>query len=718
MKVRLTESQYDKLLKLVNPNKKLIITESQYKRLILESTDQFNGIEAENAIKIIAGKNTYTFKVFADLDGELLVRNLNDGRYKSQYFLIKPGSLKNNSLITQKSKAIIYDYDDLEKFNQKENDGKLKNAEFKTFTFKNVTSFEVYKDEKFNMLIDPKLDVETGMRLALKTKHENDSDEFKDNLIRGLEANHAYLLTFYDESTVKFTVTKKDNTVIDIAFETVNEKQSMGSDELDKRNNANKQVWADWLNKQRDLINNLQQSIPSITDPNQKNKEQKKLDKAIEDFNKYSFNQDREEGLETVTKNVYKGAVATKWMEALINSPEFKNKNSLKIDLNKTIVNKQKIKTLNKNNDAKTAALKQELASASSEEEKKRIQKELDFIDKTQTLHFLNPKFDVYDNVAEGGRTFDFIIDVAYTPEEKVQATSNTMTWSDVSEKEKIKQFSLRGIKNLTIIKDKVEPSLTDKRDDRTQDDINYQDSLNMQNIEKLIKNDKGAQDMLLKKPGILATLFNRKPKGIIPNEELQRSLGLEFNDKKFNTKFTAGNRVQFETNLDDVKISEENVGSTKDDNSDIQVNNDFTPKELFEIFKKGLKLSQDSTYRYSGIGLVKVYSTGDRHVVVNMYVKHKRSNDRNYKILYSLFFSKENSVIMSDDINGNQDDNVQATDGTETTDGAEKTKGKVYDSFKVTLKASPTSNTAKKEVATLTIYIGVGDKFNGYKVN
>lgn len=712
MKVRLTESQYDKLLKLVNPNKKLIITESQYKRLILESTDQFTGIEEGNYIKIISSNKPYTFKVFATLNDELLVRNLNDGRYKSQYFLIKPGSLKNNSLTTQKSKAIIYDYDDLEKFNQKEKD-----AQLKAFTFKNVTSFEVYKDEKFDMLIDPKLDVKTGMRLALKTKHENDSDEFKDNLIRGLEANHAYLLTFYDESTVKFTVTKKDNTVIDIAFETVNEKQSMGSDELDKRNDANKQVWVDWLNKQRDLINNLQKSIPSITDPNQKDKEQKKLDKAIEDFNKYSVNQDREEGLETITKNVYKGAVATKWMEALINSPEFKNKNSLKIDLNKTIVNKQKIKTLNKNNDAKTAALKQELAAASSEEEKKRIQKELDFIDKTQTLHFLNPKFDVYDNVAEGGRTFDFIIDVAYTPEEKSKVTNNGMEWSDVSEKEKIKQFSLRGIKNLTIIKDKVEPSLTDKRDDRTQDDINYQDSLNMKNIENLIKNDKIAQQTLLQKPGILASLFKAKPKGIIPNEELQRDLGLESADR-FNNKFTAGNRVQFETNLVDVKISEENVGSTKDDNSDIQVNNDFTPKELFEIFKKGLKLSQDSTYRYSGIGLVKVYSTGDRHVVVNMYVKHKGSNDRNYKILYSLFFSKENSAIMSDNINGNQDDNVQATDGTETTDGAEKTKGKVYDSFKVTLKASPTSNTAKKEVATLTVYIGIGDKFNGYKVN
>ena len=701
MKVRLTESQYDKLLKLVNPNKKLIITESQYKRLILESTDQFTGIEEDNYIKIISSNKPYTFKVFATLNDELLVRNLNDGRYKSQYFLIKPGSLKNNSLTTQKSKAIIYDYDDLEKFNQKEKD-----AQLKAFTFKNVTSFEVYKDEKFDMLIDPKLDVKTGMRLALKTKHENDSDEFKDNLIRGLEANHAYLLTFYDESTVKFTVTKKNNTVIDIAFETVNEKQSMGSDELDKRNDANKQVWADWLNKQRDLINNLQKSIPSITDPNQKDKEQKKLDKAIEDFNKYSVNQDREEGLETVTKNVYKGAVATKWMEALINSPEFKNKNSLKIDLNKTIVNKQKIKTLNKNNDAKTAALKQELAAASSEEEKKRIQKELDFIDKTQTLHFLNPKFDVYDNVAEGGRTFDFIIDVAYTPEEKVQATSNTMTWSDVSEKEKIKQFSLRGIKNLTIIKDKVEPSLTDKRDDRTQDDINYQDSLNMKNIENLIKNDKIAQQTLLQKPGILASLFKAKPKGIIPNEELQRDLGLEYNDKKFNNKFTAGNRVQFETNLADVKISEE-VVSTKDNEGDRQVNNDFTPKELFNIFKEALKLSQESTYRYSGVGLVKVYSTGDRHVVVNMYVKEGK-----YKILYSLFFSKENSVIMSDDINGNQDDNVQATDGTE------KTKGKVYDSFKVTLKASPTANTAKKEVATLTVYIGVGDGFNGYKVN
>lgn len=707
MKVRLTESQYDKLLKVVNPNKKLIITETQYKMLILESTDQFTGIEKDSAIKMIAGKNTYTFKVFADLDGELLVRNLNDGKYKSQYFLIKPGSLKNNSLTTQKSKAIIYDYDDLEKFNQKEKD-----AQLKSFTFRNVTSFEVYKDEKFDMLIEPKLDVKTGMRLALKTKHENDSDEFKDNLIRGLEANHAYLLTFYDESTVKFTVTKKNNTVIDIAFETVNEKTSMGSDELDKRNKDNKEVWKDWFNKQKILITSLRLSISKITDANEKDKEQKKLDKAIKDFTKHSFNRDREEGLSTISKNVYKGSVATKWMEALINSPEFKNKNSLKIDLNKTIVNKQKIKTLNKDTDAEVAKLKQELAAASSEEEKKRIQKELDFIDKIQVLHFLNPKFDTYNNVAEGTRTFDLILDVTYVPDEKSKTTNNGMEWSNINEKEKIKEFSLRGIKNLTIIKDKVEPSLTDKRDDRTQDDINYQDSLNMQNIENLIKNDKGAQDMLLNKPGILASLFKVKPKGIIPNEELQSKLGLEVKDKKFNNKFTAGNRVQFETNLADVKISEENVLNTKDNEGDSQVNNDFTPKELFDVFKKALKLSQESTYRYSGIGLVKIYSTGDRHVVVNMYVKHEANNGKNYKILYSLFFSKENSVIMSDDINGKQDNNTKATDGTE------KTKGKVYDSFKVTLKASPTANTAKKEVATLTVYIGVGDGFNGYKVN
>jgi hypothetical protein len=53
MKVRLTESQYDKLLKVVNQNKKLIITESQYKRLILESANQFTGIEEGNGIKII-----------------------------------------------------------------------------------------------------------------------------------------------------------------------------------------------------------------------------------------------------------------------------------------------------------------------------------------------------------------------------------------------------------------------------------------------------------------------------------------------------------------------------------------------------------------------------------------------------------------------------------------------------------------------------------------
>ena len=696
MKIRLTESQYDKLLKVVNQNKKLIITENQYKRLILESTDQFNGIEVGNGIKIIAGNKPYTFKVFAELNGEFLLRNVNpnkDGRYASQYFLIKPDGLKNNTLTTQKSKAILYDYNDINKLLAKEKD-----AGWKTFTFKNITSFEVFKNDKFKLLIPPKIDVNTGEQIDVRTVHEIDSDTFKDNLIRGIEPNHSYLLTFYDESTVKFAVTQKSDSIIDIEFETVNEKESMDSYEVDRTNIKDADVWA---KNQREIINKLTNEIPNIQDPKEKANKQDELEKAINLWDDYNLTQGKSEGLKSISKTVYKGSVATKWIENLQNSVEYKNGTGIKIDLSKTIVNKQKIKTLNKNQDTEIDKLKQELASASTEEDKQKIEKELKNIEKVNTLHFFNPKFDVYDNVTSDTRTFDLIMTLSYRPEEVVKKTKSGIQWNqNLDAKIYFKDFSLRGIKGLTIVKDAVNPSLTDKREDKPLSDINNEDSLNMQNIEKLIKNDKGAQDTLLKKPGILASLFGKKPKGIIPNEELQRSLGLEFNDKKFNNKFTSGYNIKFETNLADTNVIEDNIYKV-DGGEGERSNSRFTSKQLFDIFKSALKLDEASKYRYSGIGKVKSYSTGDRNVVINMYVNYGE-----YKILYSLFLNKESSIIISDDVNG-----VPSTND-------ETPKGKVYDTFKITLKASPTANTAKKEVAKFTVYIGVGDGFNGYKIN
>jgi hypothetical protein len=83
MKIRLTESQYDKLLKLVNQNKKLIITESQYNRLILEGNSQveFNKIKDGQAFKIKTSNREFEFEVIGYDNGQLLVKNTNDGRY-------------------------------------------------------------------------------------------------------------------------------------------------------------------------------------------------------------------------------------------------------------------------------------------------------------------------------------------------------------------------------------------------------------------------------------------------------------------------------------------------------------------------------------------------------------------------------------------------------------------------------------------------------------
>lgn len=611
MKIRLTESQYNNLLKTINTNKKLTITESQYKRLILESADQFTGIETGNGIKIIAGKSTYTFKVFAVLNDELLVRNLNDGRYTTQYFLIKPGNLENNSLKTKKSKAIIYDYNSLEEFNRKEKD-----AQLKPFTFKNITSFEVYKDDKFKMLIEPKLDVETGERITPKSKHENDSNEFKDNLIRGIEPNHMYQLTFNDDSTVKFSVKQKSNAVIDIEFETVSEKTSMSSDEVSRSNKNNDKVWADWLKKQKLLIANLKKTIKNTDDPTEKDKLVKQLSKAEDDKEKNSKNINREEGLKSVSRIIYKGGNATKWMEALINSAEFKYKTGLKIDLNNTIVNKQRIKTLNKANDVEIAKLKKELASASTKEDKQRIQKELNDIDRILTLHFLNDKFDVYDNVAEGLRTFDLIVTLSYRPEEITKDLENGMEW-DLNPKSEIytKNFPLNGIKSLTIVKDKVVPSLTDKRDG---------DVMNMEPGEKLdlsrahmdfkeindyiVKSN--ADKTILSRPNRVFQLMGFKAKGMLPLEALQNELGNRLATKDARDKFIAGNLVLFEPDFTSANV----------------VNN----KAQLDIFES---LVRGSTPK----ALVKRYAVGDNHVALNI---------RDGKVMYTLFIqTKDESV-------------------------------------------------------------------------
>ena len=605
MKVRLTESQYEKLLKLVNPNKKLVITESQYKRLLLEFTGQFTGIDEGDGIKIISNGKEFTFKVFAVLNGELLVRNLNDGRYKTQYFLFSRNAIKNKTLRAEKSNVIQKDYNDIKELTTKE-----KNIVWKQFVFQNVTSFQVFNDDTFKLLIDPKIDVKTGKILSNpddKEPEEIKQIDFKDLLIRGMEPNHMYQLTFYDDSTVKFKVSDKEGSVITIDFETVSERSFVDSNTFDKNTDEYKKYEV------------LRDELKNATTDQEKDEIQQKISDLIKSRSTYDKNNPVE--LKTIKKTVYNGAIATKLITDLENSNEYKTivkSGGLKIDLDKVVKHPNKIKVSNKEQEAKINKLNQELSLATDDNEKKRIQAELKDVDRELTLHFLNPDFDVYDKVSDGLDTFDLWIMLTYRP--LLKPSKRTKVGRDKNEESKayVKNFKFYGIKNLTIIKDKVQPSLTDKRE--VNDNGEYSAPVIQKSYDEILNyfnKNTNANRLILSKPNTLMRILGAKNKGILPLEALQRELGNPLRTKDNKDKFIAGHLIQFEPDFNQ---------------SDIQNENQFNK------FKRLISVNQNNLPK----ALVKRYNVGDNHVALNM--KHV-DVEEGKEIMYTMFIQNDNEM-------------------------------------------------------------------------
>ena len=652
MKLILTESQYNKLLDTIIPNKKLTITESQYNRLIVEaySQDVFSEIKPGQAFKIKASGKDFKFEIIDSKNGQLLVKSLDDTT--DIYFFIDYNGLINNNLITYKSKENAGPYSRI--------DGNLDKERLKSwskYTIKNVSSFEVFETKLFNNSLFS-INTEDGQKIKDEVDDEGPMDinlgrEFKDNLIKGMEINKSYLLKFYDDSTLKFFVTEKKGSILTINFKTKSNKKDMSYDDVGSKEFKNKEVW---FREQNKLIGELKNELQKTKDVNTQKEIQTKLDKAIKDKDEYDLRYPRLQGLETISKSDYTSGVASKWVENIENSVEFKFGKVLKLDLDETEIYSSKIKIKNVEQDKKIADLKEKLANTTNDIEKKQIEKELKGIERTNTLHFSNPEFDVYYPDGEIS-TFDLTLLLEYRPEDFVSKQSKaSVEWTRNPTKGlKVKKFELNGVKELTILGSPSIPVLG-KKEPIKKTEINLDDLKgNLNNIYELTKNDAVLKDMILKRPSkIMQLLGLSKDKGIIPLEELQRDI---LNSKKSNTiydKFVSDNNVRFETDF-------------------TTVNKTVGLEDEFEIFKRLLKNES------IGIAQVKRYRSGDNHIVLNM----RRKGDGNNIVIYSLFIGQ----------------NLESTDK--------------YDIFSVQLKVSYRKTDAKLLVAKFNIKI---DKQNGYK--
>lgn len=621
MKIRLTESQYDKLLKLVNPSKKIIITESQYKRLILEGNSQveFNKIKDGQAFKIKTSSREFEFEVIGSDNGQLLVKNTNDGRYTNVYFFIDFNAIDNKQLITKISKSNAGPY-------SKITPELIKDTEtWKVFTFKNLNSFKVFKDKTFSDELFS-IDVNTGEEVEQDNEGDLDVNlqvELRDNLIKGIVPNNSYKITFYDKSTLKFFVTDKKGSIITIKFKTKSGKDKMdylkvGDAEMERRDS--------WFNQQNKLIDSLKLELTRTTDPNKKKTLQDKIDDATNLLNDYFSKSSRSEGFETISVSDYTDGIASKWVEKIEESTEYKFGKSLTIDLSKIKVREGKAKVISPEEDKKKSDLNQKLSNATDDTEREKIKNELTNLDRELTLHFLNQEFDVVNNT-NNSVTFDLIVQLNYVPEEVNKQTKNGMEWTrNIDSKTYFKNFPLYGIESLMVINDDKGPSLTDKREVKKGDRFDLNDiSIEYSKIKNYIKNDINAQNMILKRPNIIMQLLGFKDKGIIPLEKLQSDLGFYTSRKDPNDKFIASHYILFNCDFD----------------NEVQIFN----QEQFDMFKKLLNNGIQTK------GLVKRYAIGDEHVALNM-------KDVENDILYTmLILDKKESEQTGVDSKGAQNE-------------------------------------------------------------
>jgi hypothetical protein len=596
MKVRLTESQYDKLLKVVNPNKKLIITESQYRRLILEANSQvvFSKIKGGQAFKIKASNKDFEFEVIDSDNGQLLVKNTNDGRYVNVYFFIDFNGINNNQLITKISKAKAGPYSRI-------TPELIKDAEtWKVFTFKNVTSFHVFKDKTFS---EELLSINTKTGEEINNPDEEGSTdvdyakEIRDGLIKNVVPNKSYQITFYDDSILKFFVLEKKGSVIDIKFKTKSEKVAMNYDDVSSENEKNRNIW---FKEQDKKINQLTLQLKGTKDKNEADKIKASIKKLEQEKKDYDAKNGRYEGFQTISTSDYTDGAASKWVTGIEDSPEYENGKLLKIDLSKLTLqkNNNKIIAMNKKNDDEVVRLNKELSMAETQTEKDKIRQELKNI--------------------QSGNIFNLLVTLIYKPKPKSKATNQGMEWVGINpdSKDYSKNFPLYGIKDLSVIDDDKGTSFTGgdanavNMEPGEKYDLSRQE-MDRNEIENFIKKS-NADKFILNTPNKMLRFLGARRKGMIPLEALQQELGNPLKNKDPKDKFIAGHLVSFKPELENVKV----------------VNN----KTVLNEFKTIVSRYKSSTPK----ALVKRYTVGDNHVALNI-----RDGER----MYTLFVQKENEL-------------------------------------------------------------------------
>lgn len=596
MKVRLTESQYDKLLKVVNPNKKLIITETQYKRLILEANSQvvFNKIQGGQAIKIKSSNKDYEFEIIGSEDARLLVKNLNDGRYVNVYFFIDFNGINNNQLITKISKAKAGPYSRITPELIKDTEA------WKVFTFKSLTSFQVFKDKTFSEEIF-NINTKTGEEVKGVDDEDNTdvdyAQEIKDNLIKNVVPNNSYQVTFYDDSTLKFFVSEKKGSVINIKFKTKSEKVDMSYSDVNDKNAQNTELW---FKEQDKYINQLKFKLKSSGTQEEKDKVQKLIDKAEEEKKGYNKKSNRYQGLQTISTTDYTEGVASKWVDGIEGSVEYENVKGLKIDLNNlTVQDNKKIKVMNQKNDAEVDRLNNELSMADTPEKKEEIRQKLKAIQSTSI--------------------FNLLVTLIYKPKPKSKATSQGMEWDGINPDNKnyTKNFPLYGIKDLSIINDDKGTSFTggDKNAVNMEPGEKYdlsRQEMDRKEIENFI-NKSNADRFILYTPNKMLRFIGARRKGMIPLETLQQELGNPLRNKDPKDKFIAGHLVSFKPDFENIK----------------DVKNQTALNEFKTIV---------SRYKTNPRALVKRYAVSDNHVALN--IKNKETG-----IMYTLFIQKDDEL-------------------------------------------------------------------------
>ena len=593
MKVRLTESQYDKLLKVVNPSKKLIITETQYKRLILEANSQvvFSKIKGGQAFKVKASNKDFEFEVIASDNGQLLVKNTNDGRYTNVYFFIDFNGVDNNQLITKISKAKAGPYSRI-------SPELIKDVEtWKAFTFKNVTSFQVFKDKTFSdELLN--IDTKTGVEVNNPDEEENtDVDyakEIKDGLIKNVVPNNSYQVTFYDDSTLKFFVLDKKGSVIDIKFKTKSGKVAMNYDDVSDENEKNKNVW---FKEQDKKINQLTLQLKGSKDKKEVDNIKASITKLNQEKKDYNAKNSRYEGLQTISTTDYTEGVASKWVDGIEGAVEYENAKSLKIDLNNlTVQDNKKIKVMNQKNDAEVAKLNNELAIADTPEKKEEIRQKLKAIQSTSI--------------------FNLLVTLIYKPKPKSKVTNQGMEWDGINPDNKnyTKNFPLYGIKDLSVINDDKGTSFTGGDKDAVNMEPGKKYDTSRQEMDsKEIEDFMASQGKKILSPNSMLRFLGVRRKGMIPLEALQNELGNPPRNKDPKDKFIAGNYINFKPELENVKVE--------------------TIKNQAQLNKFKTIISR---YKSNPRALVKKYSIADNHVTLNI---------KDEEVMYSLFIQKDNEL-------------------------------------------------------------------------